>query len=148
MPRIDRLQEEPAREIAAQEIVTGNARNNAYTGWFVGSFIPKQLGLRASDDVEVKWGSHDAGDHKAVAAANATATTLTILVQGNFVMAFPEYGVGIALSEPADYVLYAAGISHYWTAEDPSTVITVRWPSIVGDQVVAGSDVKAVNDCG
>jgi quercetin dioxygenase-like cupin family protein len=42
-----------------------------------------------------------------------------------------ELSVGsFVLAEPGDYALWGPGIDHWWVAEEESTVITVRWPSI------------------
>lgn len=131
-----------SREARVQAIEAGNAQSDSHSGWFVGSFLPTELGLRFSKDVEVKWGVHVRGEAKQVTAANSTATTLTILVQGFFVMSFPDHGESVELSEPADYVLYAPGIAHHWIAKQPSTVLTVRWPSAVGDQVAVETGIK------
>ena len=39
-------------------IQIGNAVIDATKGWFIGSFMDKSLGLRHTNDVEVKWGIH------------------------------------------------------------------------------------------
>ena len=34
------------------------------SGWFVGQFVPAELGLRHQSDVEVKWGIHPDGEKR------------------------------------------------------------------------------------
>jgi quercetin dioxygenase-like cupin family protein len=41
----------------------------------------------------------------------------------------------VTLSNPGDYVFFAPGVCHTWKANQKTTVISVRWPSIPGDQV-------------
>src|SRR5438105_4864555 len=35
------------------------------TGWFVGQFVPPEIGLRHQTDVELKWAIHPDGDRRA-----------------------------------------------------------------------------------
>jgi quercetin dioxygenase-like cupin family protein len=59
------------------------------------------------------------------------ATTLSILVKGRFRLQFPEQE--ILLSREGDYALWLPGVPHYWSAEEDSVIVTVRWPSLSGD---------------
>jgi quercetin dioxygenase-like cupin family protein len=81
----------------------------------------------------VKWGVHKAGDGRSEWAVNAEATTLSILIQGRFRLQFPEHE--FLLSREGDYVLWLPGVSHSWSAEVDSTVLTVRWPSKPEDSI-------------
>ena len=64
-------------------------------GWFIGHFIDPAAGPAATDAVEVKWGTHEAGETKATEGVNQTATTLSILVSGRVGLEFtiPRGGV-------------------------------------------------------
>jgi hypothetical protein len=116
---------------AMSGIELGNAddEGRARGGWFLGHFIPS--GLRMTHDVEVKWGSHAAGERRETWGVNRRATTLSILVRGRFRITFPDREV--VLEREGDYALWAPGIPHTWCAEEPSTIVTVRWPSFAGD---------------
>src|SRR5262249_44557734 len=51
-------------ESSLQNIVTGNAAadSTGFRGWLIGDFIPRELGLRWTPAVEVKWGVHAIGE--------------------------------------------------------------------------------------
>ncbi|HZS83574.1 MAG TPA: hypothetical protein VFA50_11925 [Stellaceae bacterium] len=118
-------------------VATGNAaeEGGARGGWFIGHFLDPARGLRRSEEVEIKWGTHRAGETKLGYGANATATTLSILVAGCFLLEFPELGTVIRFERPGDYALWPAGPRHRWTAIADSVILTVRWPSRAGDQI-------------
>lgn len=111
--------------------MTGNAAqdSSAFRGWFIGQFVPPELGLRHTDDVEVKWGVHPLGETRADWGASASATSLSLLVQGAIRLYFAD-GREALLDAPGDYALWAAGVPHRWQIEQADTVVlTVRWPS-------------------
>jgi hypothetical protein len=53
----------------------GNAKADQVrgSGWFVGQFVPAELGLRRQTDVELKWGIHPDVDKRPHPWANQTA---------------------------------------------------------------------------
>lgn len=113
----------------------------ANRGWFIGHFIdPKTNELNFSSEVEVKWGVHKKNQQKEVIGTNTTATTLTLLISGKFTMLFPEQEKKITLCQQGDYLIFPAGIAHAWIADADSVVLTVRWPSIKGDQAQSAID--------
>ena len=98
-------------------------------GWLLGHFKP--VGdLRHSDDVEIKWGVHPAGEQRAAWAVEERRTALLVLISGRFRLDFPDGSV--LLAEQGDYVVWGRGVDHSWYAERESVVLTVRWPSIPG----------------
>lgn len=105
-------------------------------GWFLGHFITGTGDPRSTSTLEVKWTVHKAGEGRERWAKNIQATTLSILIQGRFCLQFPEQTVW--LSREGDYALWGPGILHTWYAEEESTVLTVRWPSLPGDSVGTG----------
>ncbi len=110
-------------------VVAGNAAvdGSPYRGWLVGHFAGEAGSPTCTEAVEVKWGVHPAGERRSSPAANATATTLSVLVRGRFRLRFPNRIV--VLEREGDYALWALGVAHDWLAEDESVVLTVRWPS-------------------
>ena len=109
---------------------TGNANNDAdkHRGWLLGHFIQPTGDIRATTDLEVKWGIHPAGQQRAEWTTDDVRTTLVILVSGRFRV---ELSVGsVPLDEQGDYVVWGPGIDHSWYAETDAVVITVRWPSV------------------
>lgn len=115
-------------------ITTGNAvregHENSGRGWFVGRFIDSTEGLRCTDQVEVKWGIHLADQGKKLPDASRYGTTLTLLINGDFEVRFPEMDRSVVLHNPGDYVMFSAGTLHSWKAITDSVVVTVRWPSV------------------
>jgi hypothetical protein len=118
----------------SSQVVFGNAGAEGANrgGWFAGHLITPEDDPRSTSILEVKWGVHKAGDCRTEWAVNA-ATTLSILIKGRFRLQFPEQE--ILLSHEGDYALWMAGVPHYWSAEDDSTIVTVRWPSLSGDSL-------------
>jgi hypothetical protein len=59
--------------LSTPSVVTGNAAQDAnpFRGWFVGHFVPAELGPRSTDAVEVKWGVHALGEKRAGWALSA-----------------------------------------------------------------------------
>jgi hypothetical protein len=117
------------------QVVFGNAQVESVNrwGWFLGHFVTPRDDPRSTSLLEVKWGVHKAGDGRPEWAVNAEATTLSILIQGQFRLQFPEQE--FLLSREGDYVLWLPGVSHSWLAEEDSTVVTVRWPSKPEDSI-------------
>ena len=115
--------------------VKGNATEDALStefasGWFVGQFVPSELGLRSTKDLEVKWGRHATGEQKKTTGTNNMSATLTLLVSGKFMMWLGELEVPLALESPGDYVIFAPGVRHRWMALTEAIVVTIRWPSV------------------
>lgn len=127
------------------KVVFGNAQAEGENrwGWFVGHFITPTNDLRSTSNLEVKWGIHKAGEGRREWAMNTQATTLSILISGQFRLQFPEQE--ILLSRQGDYALWGAGVPHYWVAEEDSTILTVRWPSLPGDSKAASQGLKTGN---
>ena len=118
-------------------VVTGNAAQDAdpFHGWFVGHFVPAELGPRSTDAVEVKWGVHALGETRLGWAASDAATSLSVLVRGSIRLFFAS-GDEALLAEPGDYALWPPGVAHRWQIErDDTIVLTVRWPSLSADAV-------------
>jgi hypothetical protein len=112
-------------------LVTGNAGVDAppFRDWFVGYFIPPELGLRSTDAIEVKWRTHALGESRAAWASSRHATTLSVLIHGKIRILF-EGGTEALLAEQGDYALWGPGLAHRWVVEDDNTlVLTLRWPS-------------------
>lgn len=117
------------------KVVFGNAHVEGASrwGWFLGHFVTPPDDPRSSSILEVKWSDHKAGDGRPEWAMNIEATTLSILIRGRFCLQFPEQE--FLLSREGDYVLWSPGVSHCWSAEFDSTVLTIRWPSMPRDSI-------------
>jgi hypothetical protein len=115
-------------------VITGNAQvdGNPYRGWFIGSFIPSSDALRSTAAIEVKWGTHTAGEQRSDWSPPAATTTLSILISGRFRIQFLDREV--ILSQPGDYALWSAGVAHSWLAEENSIILTVRWLDSPGER--------------
>lgn len=98
-----------------------------HRGWIVGAFL-NPGDLRLSEDVEIKWGIHPAGDQRAKWEDDKKRTTVLILVSGRFRidLSVDSY----VLVEQGDCAMWGPGVGHSWHAEEDSVVVTVRWPGI------------------
>lgn len=110
------------------DIQVGNAAIDAQKGWFVGRFIDAKFGRRHSEDVELKWGVHPAGEARLEWVTGETRTAVSILVSGKFEIVFRDRAV--TLSRPGDFVMWGKGDDHKWRTLEDAVVVTVRWPSI------------------
>ncbi|MBB5080520.1 signal peptidase I [Nonomuraea endophytica] len=111
-------------------VYVGNAGRDAALdkGWLLGHF--KEAGLRHSEDVEIKWGVHAAGDKRSAWVRGEVRTALLVLISGRFRVELP--GRDVLLEQQGDYVVWGRGVDHSWVAEEDSVVLTVRWPSVPG----------------
>lgn len=123
-------------------VIFGNAPVEAENrwGWVMGHFLTPTDDPRSTPLLEVKWGVHKAGESRQQWAMNVEATTLSILIKGQFCLQFPEQQV--ILCHEGDYVLWLPGVPHTWSAEEDSTILTVRWPSKSGDSVEVPTPVE------
>jgi quercetin dioxygenase-like cupin family protein len=108
----------------------GNAAEDGHKtrGWLLGHFIDPSEGVRSTKDVEIKWGTHAAGEKRPDWTADDQRTTLVLLVAGHFIVHLTE--ASAPLTRQGDYVVWGPGIDHSWQAVSDSTVLTVRWPSL------------------
>lgn len=111
-------------------VQTGNAADDTTEtrGWLIGHFIDEKLGLRHSDDVEIKWGVHEAGFGRAEWVTGETRTAISLLVSGKVEVYFRDQTV--VLETPGDYVMWGKGDDHKWSIIEDATIVTVRWPSV------------------
>lgn len=118
-------------------ISVGNAVKDGKQGWFVGQFVPPSFGLVRQPTVEIKWAQHAKGERRPRFGQWPRATTISILVDGSFVLRFDlPHGIReIVLATPGDYVAFGPGVNHSWEALKDCLVITVRFPSLGDDEV-------------
>lgn len=116
---------------AAVSIFAGSASVEAPLdhGWILGHFKADQ-DPRHSSAVEVKWGEHPPGDRRVEWVTGEQRTAFLVLISGCFHVEFNDRTV--RLSRRGDYVMWGPGVDHSWYAEEASTVLTVRWPSVPG----------------
>jgi hypothetical protein len=111
-------------------VYVGNAWADGpeHRGWLLGHFLPADDPCH-SDEVEVKWGVHPAGEERAEWVAQERRRSVHVLISGRFLIRLPDREV--VLAEPGDY-LVNNGVGHSWRSEEASVVLTVRWPSVAG----------------
>jgi hypothetical protein len=103
------------------------------TGWFLGQFVPPEMGLRHQTEVELKWAIHRDGDRRVNdAEANRNATTISVLIRGTLRTTFEVDGTArvVTLKKQGDYVIFGPEIVHSWEALGETVVLSVRFPSI------------------
>jgi len=110
----------------------GNAATDGqpWRGWIIGHFIDGDAPIRTSEEVEVKWGIHPAGEERANWQTTEHRTTVLVLIQGRFQINMSVHGH--TLQQQGDYAMWGPGIGHSWKAEEDSVVLTIRWPSTSG----------------
>ncbi len=88
----------------AQNIYVGNADVDGplNRGWLLGHFMPEG-DVRHSEDVEIKWGVHPAGEERAQWVTREERTSLHVLISGRFEIRLPDRTVELA--RPGDYVV-------------------------------------------
>lgn len=114
-------------------IQTGNAITDAaQRGWFVGHFIPEELGLRHSEDVEMRWAVHATGEERADWVTGETRTAICILISGEVEFTFRNQDGErqVVLAKQGDFVMWGPGDDHKWRAPVEAITLAVRWPSI------------------
>ncbi|WP_062432339.1 hypothetical protein [Herbidospora daliensis] len=116
-----------------ERVYVGNANADALLdrGWLLGHFRPSG-DARHSDEVEIKWGVHPAGEERAQWVTGESRTAMIVLISGRFRMELPDRSV--VLEKQGDYLVWGQGVDHSWVAEEESVVLTVRWPSVPGYQ--------------
>jgi hypothetical protein len=106
------------------------------SGWFVGQFVPPELGLRHQTAVELKWGIHPDGEKRSHPWANGNATTISILITGSLHVTFHLDGTEqvMTMRQPGDYVAFGPQMVHSWEAVGDTVVLSVRFPSVEVDR--------------
>ncbi len=121
----------------------GNAKVDQVpgTGWFVGQFIPAELGLRHQTDVELKWGVHPDGEKRPHAWATRNSTTISVLIEGSLKVTFRVDGAQreVTLRTKGDYVAFGPEVVHSWEAVGDTIVLSVRFPSVGVGSPTAGT---------
>lgn len=115
-----------------ENVYVGNAGTDGAgnAGWLLGHFMAPG-DPRHSGDVEIKWGVHPHGDRRAAWATDERRTALLVLINGCFHVELRDRTV--VLSRPGDYIVWGHGQDHSWyAAQEGTTVLTVRWPSLPG----------------
>ena len=111
-------------------VLSSNASSDGtwHRGWFIGHFLNNTCGLRATSDVEVKWGVYLAGEVRTEWGISEQATTLCILFKRCVQIIFPQEEHH--LSQEGDYIIWSANTPHQWKVLEDSCILTVRWPSL------------------
>jgi hypothetical protein len=113
----------------------GNADEDADENrqWLVGHF-KKPDDVRYDEDVEVKVSSHVKGEERPEWSTGEVRRTFFMLMSGRWRIDLAveggEGGETVILERPGDYLVWGQGVAHTYRAEEDSTVITVRWPSV------------------
>ncbi len=111
----------------------GNAKaDQVGGGWFVGQFVPAELGLRRRTEVELKWGIHPDGEKRPEPWASQTGTTISVLIEGGLKVTFHIDGSQqeVILRTKGDYVIFGPQVVHSWEAIGDTIVLSVRFPSV------------------
>jgi hypothetical protein len=138
----------PMRDEGAFYFGNASADQVRGSGWFIGQFVPPELGLRRQTEVEIKWGVHPDGDKRPSPWANRNGTTISVLVEGVLHVTFHVDGTQkqVTLKTKGDYVIFGPEVVHSWEATGDTIVLSVRFPSVEvgsrsgGDNAVAPED--------
>lgn len=111
----------------------GHLDGRDHKGWFVGHFMGGgESDLAKSKGVEAKLSFNPTGKRNEATTLNEFARTMTFLISGSHKLEFGNSSV--LLERPGDYCIFANGVAHSWVSVEDSSVLTVRWPSLHGDQ--------------
>ncbi len=101
-------------------------------GWFVGQFVPAELGLRRQTEVELKWGIHPDGEKRPEPWASQNGTTISVLIEGGLKVTFHIDGSHqeVILRIKGDYVIFGPQVVHSWEVIGDTIVLSVRFPSV------------------
>lgn len=91
------------------------------------SSMPTTQPVRGTEDVEVKWFFHRAGQQREQWVTGETATTLCTLIRAEFRVHLSTGTYKVA--REGDFVMCAPSINHLWQADQESLVLSIRWPS-------------------
>ena len=100
----------------------------------MGNFIEDGSPFK-TDAFELQWRKLKAGEEKPALGTQKVGKTIGILVYGKFEFIFPKENKKIILKNEGDYCFYDAGVTHTWKILEDCLLISIRWPSIPGDQV-------------
>lgn len=119
---------------SSETYYVGNAQIDQMrgTGWFIGQFVPADLGLRHQIDVELKWGIHPDGEKRSHPWANGNGTTISVLIEGKISVAFHvgETLQVVTLQQAGEYIIFGPDVVHAWEAIGHTVVLSVRFPSV------------------
>lgn len=100
----------------------------AHRGWVLGHFMPPG-DPRKTGDVEIKWGVHRRGEERGQWVTAESRAAAIFLVSGRFRVDLPDRSV--VIDRTGAYVVFR-GAGHSWAAEEDSTTLCIRWPSVRG----------------
>jgi hypothetical protein len=125
------------RGVSMSGLIRGNLKDKIADndrGWVIGYFTnPKHEFHEHS--FEMQWADLRAGETKPDGpACNTTAKTMCILIDGHLRLSFRNSEETVVLREKGDFVYFPHGVYHYWEAVEPTVTMTLRWPSVRGDQ--------------
>lgn len=100
-------------------------------GWIVGHCV-KKGSLRATDDLEIKWAVHEAGEASDW-KSQPGKKTITLLVSGKFRVQIRSGRKSdtFVLRSPGNFAIWEDKREHRWEALTKAVVITLRWPSSI-----------------
>lgn len=124
----------------------GNAAadNVGGTGWFIGQFVPGNLGPRHQTAIELKWGVHARGERRPGGQISyGVATTISIVVRGAFktTIIVDGHPIVVTLKHEGDYIIVGPDVPHIWEALEDSVILSIRFPSVdmaAAAQLLAG----------
>lgn len=122
-------------DVASQTYYVGHAAADDVrgSGWFVGQFVPSEMGMRHQTDVELKWGIHVRGDRRPGGMVSyGVATTVSILIRGalKVMMLLDGEPRTVTLDRVGDYIIFGPRLWHEWEALADSVVLSIRFPSV------------------
>jgi hypothetical protein len=112
-------------------------------GWAIGFFADPQHPFH-EHGFEMQWIELGEGVTKSGGPGrNKAAKTMCILISGHLRLFFSDPDETVDLQKPGDYVYFPPGTSHFWEVVRQTVTMTLRWPSILDDQELSGTEAHS-----
>jgi hypothetical protein len=87
-----------------------------------------------SEELGLKYSKFKKGDDKLAPFQNQVSKTLTVLISGKLVVAFPDTGERVVMEKEGDYIFVPPLVPHTREVLEDTFCFSIRWPALDKDQ--------------
>lgn len=115
------------------KIINGNFNDavSPSSDWVVG--FNEGVVIR-SEELGIKYSKLKKGDNKPNPYQNQISKTITILISGKLVIAFPDSGKKVVLEKEGDFIFIPPQAPHTREVKEDTFCFSIRWPALDKDQ--------------